>query len=739
MKSIRRWIAILLLLLAIISFLPSCSGGGSGGNGEEANPAENYRLTINAANGQVTVQPDSASYASGTRVTLTATGNAGYDFDSWSSDGSGRENPYVIVMDGDKNIDALFTNYTTITYYVDFADGNDGNSGLSRASAWKHAPGDIQATDNAQTTQPGPGVTVLLKGDVVYRGNISIPADGSANHPVIYRGDAWPGLEGVKAIIDGGDPVTGWTPCASAAECNGNPNFANLFYAFLPGNVDPLSLNLHEYNASTSEDEFLWLAQDPNPANAYFYDDRTDFISLPQIDLTRTSITAPAYFDQSDPDYWNDSYLLVWVNPNIVVTRKITGFDPASGSVMFDDLGANAIYPDGRDQSYALYNSPHAIDHAGEYFISTTPDNQNRLKILLWPRSNTDLDARVTRSVRTYGIDINSRSNIVIEGFVVRKYSGAGLRDGVGIGDVTGAYLANYNLIVKDNLITHNRKGGSDRGYGGIFLENCYNTVIEENAVIENPRHKGIFVGTGNGITVMNNTIIRSGSTSLCFYSVDDGIVQGNTIQEGNGSHANGITLYLGCNNILVANNRLYDNASPVTFQDSGNLYFINNIIDGSDRENNVNEWGDTSNGPWERGIIAFFNNTIVRNSRNASLNIGDNPGLNTYIAVNNIVDGGLSGSAIIRSNNIYTGLSWSQSGSYGWYLGEGELVQEDLGLLFIDPAGPDFRITASSPARGAGVDITPYFPAQLFPSFDFRKDIDGKIRTVWDIGAQAY
>lgn len=115
----------------------------------------------------------------------------------------------------------------------------------------------------------------------------------------------------------------------------------------------------------------------------------------------------------------------------------------------------------------------------------------------------------------------------------------------------------------------------------------------------------------------------------------------------------------------------MYSRIGSVTFQASGNLCFINNIIDGTDRGNNVNEWGDTSNGPWARGTIAFFNNTIVRNNRYVSLNIGDNPDLNTYIAINNFIDGGLSDSAIIRSHNIYTGLSWSQSGTYGWYLGD--------------------------------------------------------------------
>ena len=534
----KRYLGWILLLAT--AMLACCSGGG----GDTAsNAGAKYTLTINAVHGTVSVQPNQTSYNSGTQVTITATPDTGYDFDRWSGDSTSRENPLVVVMDGNKSITADFATLSTVTYYVDFDGGNDGNTGLSPASAWKHAPGDSNATGNAQAAQLGAGVRVLFKGGVVYRGNISIPADGSSNHPIVYRGDVWPGLTGVKAIIDGGDPVTGWTQCPSAAACFGNPNYANLYYAYLPGTVDPLSVNLHEYNTSTSADEFLWPSQYPNPSNPYFYDNDTDFMTLPQTNLTRTTITDSAIFNQADANYWNDSYLLVWVNPNVVVTTKITAFDPALKRVTFSDLGENAIYPDGRDQSYALFNSPHAIDRAGEYFISTTPDNENRLRILLWPRSTANLDVRITRSVRTYGFDINSRSNLIIEGFEVRKHSGTSLTAGVGIGDVTASYMANYNIIVRNNLITHNRKGGSSPGYGGIYLANCYDCVAQNNTVIDNPRHAGIFFSSGARISTRNNTITRSGNTSLRYYTVDYGVIEGNIIRESKGSHANGITL----------------------------------------------------------------------------------------------------------------------------------------------------------------------------------------------------
>jgi hypothetical protein len=44
----------------------------------------------------------------GTEVTVTATGDLGYGFNSWGGDLSGTENPAKLIMDGDKTISADF-------------------------------------------------------------------------------------------------------------------------------------------------------------------------------------------------------------------------------------------------------------------------------------------------------------------------------------------------------------------------------------------------------------------------------------------------------------------------------------------------------------------------------------------------------------------------------------------------------------------------------------------------------
>jgi uncharacterized repeat protein (TIGR02543 family) len=71
--------------------------------------ADAYTLTVTPpVNGTVTRNPDQATYAYGTAVTLTATPALGYTFFGWSGDLAGSTNPATITMDGNKTLTATF-------------------------------------------------------------------------------------------------------------------------------------------------------------------------------------------------------------------------------------------------------------------------------------------------------------------------------------------------------------------------------------------------------------------------------------------------------------------------------------------------------------------------------------------------------------------------------------------------------------------------------------------------------
>jgi hypothetical protein len=91
----------------------------------------------------------------------------------------------------------------TPTIFVDFAAGSDTNDGKSQQTAFKHAPGDANATGNAKSATLAPGDVVLLKGGVEYDGTIAITTSGSTSAPIVLEGGAQQSWGTGKAIVDG--------------------------------------------------------------------------------------------------------------------------------------------------------------------------------------------------------------------------------------------------------------------------------------------------------------------------------------------------------------------------------------------------------------------------------------------------------------------------------------------------------------------------------------------------------
>ena len=72
-----------------------------------------YRLDVYASKGEVTKFPNSSRYISGFTVELTANPSSGYEFESWSGDYEGTENPLYLTMKEDMEIFANFVPKTT--------------------------------------------------------------------------------------------------------------------------------------------------------------------------------------------------------------------------------------------------------------------------------------------------------------------------------------------------------------------------------------------------------------------------------------------------------------------------------------------------------------------------------------------------------------------------------------------------------------------------------------------------
>ncbi|MBH8559912.1 InlB B-repeat-containing protein [Hymenobacter negativus] len=86
-----------------------------------------YSLSVaTTGSGTVTKNPDQATYAIGSNVTLTATPAAGFTFTGWSGDATGSTNPLTVAMTANKSITATFTAVAPTTYTLTAATTGGG-------------------------------------------------------------------------------------------------------------------------------------------------------------------------------------------------------------------------------------------------------------------------------------------------------------------------------------------------------------------------------------------------------------------------------------------------------------------------------------------------------------------------------------------------------------------------------------------------------------------------------------
>ncbi len=672
------------------------------------------------------------------------------------------------------------------TYYVDFEGGDDKNDGGSPTTAWKHVPGvkqdgTTEATDRAKATTLKPGNTVLFKGGVKYRGLVPLSFAGTASQPIVYKGDGWSGLSGVKAIIDGSSPVTGWTQCSSSdAVCAGNTNSGSIYYAdikvpsFLT--TEPaLSLNAYQ------NDQPLTPAQYPNALNP-LYPLTKNFLSVPLTSVTPTSLTDTRLSQFSN---LTGKWIYIWVNPNATVPRKILSH--GGSTITFE---STQTYTD-RDTLYAIVNAPNSnvFDKSGEYYLDETvrPDGMRRLYV--WPLQNQNLASSggVTIGAQLGGIGGYYPNNLTIEGFKVQYQTGDSYGEGNAIGG--GGSVGAGNLIIRNNEISGVRASGSAAILIGSVPNRLTNVYIEDNYIHDNPVDgRGIQVANTMNAIVRNNTIKNIAGTAIYFPGSYDSSIIGNTIVDGGGAHANGISVYQGSQNVTVANNYVSNFGATFTFESSSGLNIYNNVFVGFPGAGYVvAEWGNMT------GTNRFYNNTVVGSSNSAAVFFSSKD----YISKqNNIIDAYSFGATVNDSNkNLYvagdgvdqtlvfkagprlqTSVYSLESTSKLWIqgyqdipkVGDTLIVDADyttprtitaaiwtiykgnyaMGITFTPPLGTlsagvvsvwkdrnytsDYHLNSASPAINAGLSMASFFTT----------DKDGISRPqagAWDIGAYEY
>ena len=700
-------------------------------------------------------------------------------------------------------------------YHVDFADGEDSRDGHTPATAFKHCPGDKQATGTAAGVELQPGDRVLFKGGVIYRGSIGVTASGAPDRPIVFDGSAWG--EG-RAVVHGGVAVTGWKRCATAAEAKGNPRWADIYHADVPSPKNYGDINLCDAEAP------LAVAQHPNPKD-FFWQENTDnylvskstlkavgdllvvaepgtrqdksqpitnlltgslavISPVPGAALTFTlgkptpitaiglalqpryskikdvavltdgkellrftvapedkgamqrfelpapvevslltfqflslhegsandwsklkqlaaftasgenvlagadtmTFTDPANLNQPEADYYDGMSFAFHAGNNHVFTLPIKTYDPATGTLSLP-VFSDTQYKETR---YCFFNSVRLIDSPGEYSVEATADPKVA-RVYLLPRKVAEgAPVDISRAATATGFSLDKANHVVIQGFSIRQQNKHGLH----------AVGPAKDFTFRDSEITQVR---GSTGVSGTKLDGV---LLEDLTVHDNPGHtKGIVLHTCTAAMTRDCHLQRNTSTALDYYVCSDSQVVGNTVVENLGSHANGLTFYVGCKNILVERNHVSNGNVALTFQEIDGITIRNNLFDGSGRTAVVGIWPTqpTKN-------VNILNNTIVRGDADSDWTVGlfsNSRKIEGLVVKNNIIDGVFSDHGVFRggdfSNNLFTRIAKDQkAGPFG----QNELVEPDLKKIFVDSDNGDFSLRPGSPAINAGTDV---------------------------------
>lgn len=569
-------------------------------------------------------------------------------------------------------------------FYVDYADGLDTNDGLTPMTPWKHYPGDPDVDEKGLVISSAslePGDKVIFKGGVRYRGlitgsgggttraRVSILKGGMKGRPVIFDGNTAGTFGDGRAIIDAGEPITGWV--ADGVTTEGLP----VYKASLPAPTEGYNPVIHD------REGYCIPAQFPPPSSFYQRDNLDEFLSVEAEGVTETSITDPVNLVGISGD-WGEARLLVWHSDNRIGERAIRSYDPVLGKITFDEIEPYQ----GRATRYAIINHERGFSYRGAYLL----DYANRT-IRLIPYAGFD-PAAADVSVADCNTGININANFVtVRGFKIQNYLG---KEGeVGYGNGIRSYIASNDenlwregLLIKNNEIC---QGYSEEGYGALQLQRAKNSVIEDNYVHDHYKGRGIFSSSGRGITTRNNRVKRIGGSGLAYFGSKEGTVTDNEITEVNTVHANGLTFYLESDGCKVLRNKVSGGNNALTIKHTSDLLVAFNALS-SPHAQTVAIW---SHDEIPSLRLKFYNNTILTGG-DSGFAIPEQSRSTTEV-INNIIDrmSGGPDTFLRRENNVYTLKSWNQKPNYGWELNETEF-DANRDHILADPNGFDIRPT---------------------------------------------
>jgi len=526
-----------------------------------------------------------------------------------------------------------FARADAATFHVDFARGSDAADGLSDATAWKHAPGDPQATGGPARTSLRPGDKVLFAANVRYRGTIVVTASGSAAEPITFAGA---GPDGA-AIIDGSDPVTKVAPCRSQKECGGAAAWRRIVRIETPIRMTPDM-------ALFTEAGPMRPAQGPDPSDDFYRDEPDDMVEVDGPAMSQGRVALPATLTAGLGP--GRGRLALWVQPNRVVYRPILAIE---GRVARFDPSGLRFYVD-RPARAAVIDSVALLDRPGEYAM--LPDGA---VVAILPPSASQVSIGAGRG----GFRIKGgASNVSVRDLGFENMADAGQSAPAGVAVFTDKG-GSSGVAIENNRF---RSFVMLRGQGPIIQRDVTGLRVVGNRIDTVVSGSGMRL-SGAKVLVEANDIRRIGRTGVMLMSTTDGVVRRNTITDVRGIHGNALSAYLDNSNVRFLANTVTAASQPATFHGSGdkatrdnNIVFANNLFVATpDALGSLISWGGSTRG------VDIRNNVLLGGKTGLRLNAGDtNVSITNNIASGLIVANGPPAGWRV-SGNEWTALSFQQ------------------------------------------------------------------------------
>ncbi|ODT87853.1 right-handed parallel beta-helix repeat-containing protein [Phenylobacterium sp. SCN 70-31] len=480
------------------------------------------------------------------------------------------------------------------TFHIDFDKGRDEHDGLTPATAWKHAPGDPNASGQPARTRLRPGDTVLFSADVRYRGSIVVKDSGRPGQPITFRG-ATPR----SAVIDGSELVEA-APCRNAEECGSATNWRSLVRVTMNKPTD-------ETLALFGSQGPLRPAQEPDPSEDFYRNETDDLLPADGKAMSEGRVELPAEVAAGLKD--GRARLALWVKPNRVVYRPIIRLEGATAH--FDPQGLQ-FYTD-RPTKAGVIDHSSLLDSPGEYALIA--DGQTA--VILPQTANETVAVGTGRG----GFRIDGASHIVIRDLAFENMSDAGRLAPSGVAIFT-AKGASSDITIQNNVF---RNFVMTRGQGPVIQREVTGLSIVSNTFDTIVLGSGMRL-TGTDIRISDNDFRRLGRTGIMLIGTSKVTVEGNRMDDIRGVHGNGISVYLDNRDIRIIRNTILNAKQPATFHgdrgersEPNSILFANNLfIATPDALGALISWGAKTRG------VTIRNNVLLGGRSGLRLNGGD-------------------------------------------------------------------------------------------------------------------